>query len=400
MPTSPEFDHRPLRILHVLRAPLGGLYRHVLDLSREQARRGHAVGLVADSLTGGEPADRTLAALEPSLSLGLSRVPMRRNPHPSDLLTLSHVMSRLSATRPDVVHGHGSKGGVQARLPGFLPGGGRMVRAYTPHGGSLNHKPGSAAHRAYMKVEAFLARRTDVLLFESAFIGSRYRALVGEPVHLARVVHNGVAEAEFEPVPLDRDAADFVYVGELRAAKGIDVMLAALAQASRKLDRPLRAVLVGTGPDREALQHLAQTLGLGDRITFAGGMPARQAFARGRTLVIPSRAESLPYVALEATAAQIPVIATNVGGIPEIFGPYRDRLIPSDDAGRLAEAMEAMLTASPERRAEDAAALARFVHEGFSITAMVDDVIAAYRDAIAAASRSATPRGAELATSS
>ena len=400
MPLPLELDSRPLRILHVLRAPLGGLFRHVLDLSRDQARRGHAVGLIADSLTGGEVADRTLAALEPSLALGLSRVPMRRDPHPSDLRVLSHVMSRLSAARPDVVHGHGSKGGVYARLAGFLPGGSRMVRAYTPHGGSLNHKPGTATNRIYMMVEGVLARRTDMLLFESAFIGSRYRALVGEPAHLSRVVHNGVGEPEFEPVPLAADAAEFLYVGELRAAKGIDVMLAALAAVSRKRGAPVRAVLVGTGPDRDALQQLARDLGLGDHITFTGGMPARQAFALGRTLVLPSRAESLPYVALEATAAQIPIIATNVGGIPEIFGPYRDRLIPSDDVGRLSEAMEAMLDAPPERRALEAEELARFVHQGFSITTMVDDVIAAYRDANAAASRHATPHGAELATSS
>ena len=400
MPSSSELDHRPLRILHVLRAPLGGLYRHVLDLSREQARRGHAVGLIADALTGGDAADRTLKALEPSLALGLSRVPMRRNPHPSDLLVMSHVLSRLSATRPDVVHGHGSKGGVHARLPAFLPGGGRAVRAYTPHGGSLNHRPGSGVHRVYMAVEAMLLRRTDALLFESAFIGSRYRALVGEPAHLSRVVHNGIAEPEFEAVDVADNAAEFVYVGELRAAKGIDVMLAAIAEASRKLAAPLRAVLVGTGPDRDALQHLAQDLGIGDRITFAGGMPAREAFALGRILVIPSRAESLPYVALEAAAARIPIIATNVGGIPEIFGPYRDRLVPSDDCGRLAAAMEAMLTASPEHRERGAAELARFVHDGFSITAMVDDVIAAYRDAITAASRHTTPHAAALATSS
>ena len=67
-------DHSPLRVMHVLRAPLGGLYRHVLDLSREQARRGHAVGLIVDAMTGGEAADRTLHQLEPSLALGLSRV--------------------------------------------------------------------------------------------------------------------------------------------------------------------------------------------------------------------------------------------------------------------------------------------------------------------------------------
>ena len=392
-------DHPPLKVMHVLRAPLGGLYRHVLDLSREQARRGHAVGLIVDSTTGGEAADLTLSALEPSLRLGLSRVPMRRDPHITDAKVLAHVLGRLAATKPDVVHGHGSKGGLFARLPGFVPGATRSLRAYTPHGGSLNHRPGSTIHRAYMIVERLLGLRTDALLFESAFIGARYRALVGAPHHLARVVHNGIDEHEFEPIVPAADAADFVYVGELRAAKGIDVLLKALDATGRALGRRLSAVLVGSGPDRLLLERLAADLGLGDRVSFPGPMPARRAFALGRTLVVPSRAESLPYVVLEAAAACVPLISTNVGGIPEIFGRYSDRLIPSDDVGHLSEAMTAALAACPEKRAQDAAALAAAVRDGFSISTMVDTVVAAYRDALSARERPTASGASEIVLS-
>ena len=391
-------DHSTLRVMHVLRAPLGGLYRHVLDLSREQARRGHAVGLIVDSTTGGEGADRTLAEIEPSLALGLSRVPMRRDPHPSDASVLGHVLRRLATTSPDVVHGHGSKGGLFARLPGFLPGAGRHVRAYTPHGGSLNHRPGTGMHRVYMRTEALLGRRTDVFLFESAFIGARYRALVGCPGRLARVVHNGIADHEFEPVAPAEGAADFVYVGELRAAKGIDVLLKALAVVGRSRGAAPSALLVGSGPDRVLLERLVSELGLDGRVSFAGPMPARHAFGLGRTLAVPSRAESLPYVVLEAAAAGVPLICTDVGGIPEIFGPHRDRLIPADDVGRLVGAMEAALDASPERRAAEAADLTAQVRRGFSLATMADTVTAAYRDALAARARPAA-RASEIVLS-
>ena len=392
-------ETEPLRVMHVLRAPLGGLYRHVLDLSSEQARRGHAVGLIVDSTTGGDNADRTLRALEPRLSLGLTRVPMHRDPHPSDISTLTHVMRRLSATRPDVVHGHGSKGGLFARLPGFLPGSGPAIRAYTPHGGSLNHRPGTRTHRVYMGVEAVLRRRTEVLLFESAFIGKRYRALVGEPAHLARVVHNGIADHEFAPVVPAGDAADFLYVGELRAAKGIDVFLKALEIVGRLRGEAPRAVLVGSGPDRDLLARLITELGLDGRVVLSGPMPARQAFALGRTLVVPSRAESLPYIVLEAAAARIPLISTDVGGIPEIFGPHRGRLIPPDDAGRLVDAMAAALDETSENRARRAETLADTVRDGFSIGTMVDTVMAAYRDAIAAQARGPLGRASRIALS-
>ena len=69
-------------------------------------------------------------------------------------------------------------------------------------------------------------------------------------------------------------------------------------------------------------------------------MPVREAFKLGRMLVVPSRAESMPYVVLEAAGARVPMIATNVGGIPEIFGPFRDRLGPPDDAEDLRARIE------------------------------------------------------------
>ena len=68
-------------------------------------------------------------------------------------------------------------------------------------------------------------------------------------------------------------------------------------------------------------------------------MPARAAFALGRLLVAPSRAESLPYIILETAAAAVPLITTNVGGIPEIFGPQAGRLVPPGDAAALARAI-------------------------------------------------------------
>ena len=110
-------DGSSLKIIHVLRAPLGGLFRHVIDLAREQVARGHKVGLIADSLTGGDRATKILNELAPSLELGLSRVPMHRNPHVSDIAAVSHVISRVRAASPDIVHGHGSKGAFYGALP-------------------------------------------------------------------------------------------------------------------------------------------------------------------------------------------------------------------------------------------------------------------------------------------
>ena len=329
----------PLNILHVLRAPVGGLFRHVLDLMREQVARGHNVGLIAATGTGGARADEALRAIEPSLALGLSRIAMHRQPNPGDLFALAHVVRRVRQAKADVVHGHGAKGGAYARLVFGNP---RAVRAYTPHGGSLLFGHDALAGKFYLTTERFLMLRGDLFLFESAFSADMFRRKVGEPRGLLRVVHNGVSRSEFEPVPARPDATDLVFLGELRMLKGVDLLIDALARLQRD-GRRVTATLVGDGPDRETFVAQVAREALGSAVRFLPAMPGRQAFALGRILVAPSRAESLPYVVLEAAAAEKPLITTQVGGIPEIYGPLSNSLVSPNDPAALAGAIAGAL---------------------------------------------------------
>jgi glycosyltransferase involved in cell wall biosynthesis len=100
-------------------------------------------------------------------------------------------------------------------------------------------------------------------------------------------------------------------------------------------------------------------------------------------MVAPSRAESLPYIVLEAAGARIPLISTNVGGIPEIFGPYSNRLGPADDPDSLCRRMLAMLNSTEAERERDTADLAAYVEGHFSIRTMVDSVLDGYFEAMA-----------------
>ena len=117
-------------------------------------------------------------------------------------------------------------------------------------------------------------------------------------------------------------------------------------------------------------------------VRFVGAKPARQAFALGRMLVVPSRAESLPYVVLEAAAAGLPVLASNVGGIPEILGPDADALVPPGNAEVLAHAIGQALQDRGTRHSV-ALRLKSRVRAAFSADAMTDAVLAAYREALA-----------------
>src|SRR2546421_12854989 len=112
----PETSDQPLRILHAVRAPVGGIIRHILDLAKGQADRGHHVGIIADSLTGGERAEQALAEIAPQLKLGVHRTAIRREPLPSDLLVWARFERMIRELKPDVLHGHGAKACAFMRL--------------------------------------------------------------------------------------------------------------------------------------------------------------------------------------------------------------------------------------------------------------------------------------------
>jgi glycosyltransferase involved in cell wall biosynthesis len=370
---------QPLRILHAVRAPVGGIIRHILDLANGQADRGHDVGIVADSLTGGERADAALAEIAPRLKLGVRRVAIHREPHPADLLVWARFMHLIWRLKPDVIHGHGAKAGAFIRMRGHSK---RSIRVYTPHGGSLHYPPETWKGAFYSRLERVLMNNTDLFLFESAFARNTYQRMIGTPKkELVRCVFNGVTAEEFDPVVLAADATDLVYVGEFRHIKGADLLIDAVAQL-RAHGKAVRLTLAGDGEEMGSLKAQVERHGLGGAIRFIGHVKARHGFSKGKLLVVPSRGDSMPYVVIEAAAAGIPMIAANVGGIPEIFETHTDALFAPNSAGVMANAIQTSLddAAAAATRAE---ALRERIFMHFSQTAMVEGVMAGYREAFA-----------------
>jgi glycosyltransferase involved in cell wall biosynthesis len=271
-----------LKILHVFRAPVGGLFRHILDLTRGQIARGHRVGFIVDSLTGGERAAAALREIEPQLALGITRHAIQREVGVADFFALRDVSRRIHDIAPQVLHGHGAKGGAFLRLTRLAPG---TIRVYTPHGGSLHYRPNTVRGAFYSALEWILMWRTDLFLFESAFARDAFIAQVGHPRCTVRVVCNGVDQEEFSPVTLVPDATDLAFIGELRPVKGVDVLLDALALLHAQ-GRRLSMTIAGDGVDRGALQAQVQRLSLHEFVRFIGHVPARQAFAQGGLLVV------------------------------------------------------------------------------------------------------------------
>jgi glycosyltransferase involved in cell wall biosynthesis len=376
MPINPD---QPLRILHAVRAPVGGIFRHILDLANGQADRGHHVGIVADSLTGGERAEAALQEIAPRLTLGVRRLAIRREPYPADVLVWARLMSLIRRLKPDVLHGHGAKAGVFIRLKRRSK---NSIRVYTPHGGSLHYPLDTTKGIIYSHLERVLMNSTDLFLFESAFARDTYQRTVGTPTGgLVRCVFNGVTAGEFDAVVKAADATDVVYVGEFRHIKGADLLIDAVARL-RADGKPVTLTLAGDGEEIEALKAQIRSHGLNEAVHFIGHVKARYGFSKGKLLVVPSRGDSMPYVVIEAGAAGIPMIAANVGGIPEIFATHTDALFAPSNVGAMADAIKTGLD-DPAAALERATSLRERISQHFSQNAMVEGVLAGYRDAFA-----------------
>jgi glycosyltransferase involved in cell wall biosynthesis len=360
-----------MRILHVFRTPVGGLFRHVRDVARGQAAAGHEVGILCDSTTGGDMAIKLLASVQPYCSLGIKRFPISRLPGLGDASGVRQVQRYAKALKPDIIHCHGAKGGLYGRIAARLLG---IPSIYTPHGGSLHYDWGSPAGLAFLSAEKGLAAVGTAVHFVCEFERAAFDAKIGIGAKPHAVIHNGLWPEEFEPVAPDPDAADLLFLGDMRVLKGVDVLLDSIARLNAS--RPVSAVLVGDGPDLDTFKTQAQGLGLGQRVTFPGRMSARDAFHLGRILVMPSRAESFPYVVLEACAAGVPLIASNVGGIPEVLGAA-NLAEPGDATSlerRLAEALR-----DPAGVAASAAGTRERLQRDFSAESMVKEILQFYQ---------------------
>ena len=271
----------------------------------------------------------------------------------------------------DLLHGHGAKGGLHARL-GKL--GSRRAALYTPHGGVLHFSPRSLDGMLFQNFERLLLPITDAIIFESSFAREAFHRLIGRPRCPDPVIHNGLTEAEFEPVTPVADAHDFVFIGEFRELKGIHYLLEALVGVTAPDGRPATLAMAGGGPDFERFKGEIGALGLEERVTLLGVRPAREVLPLGRVAVVPSLAESLPYVVLEGRrgpAGRGPGLASRTR--PTAGDPCRR---PTACA-----AMQAALD-DPQTAAERVRLRLAHMRGGLTVDRMADEIERLYRQVL------------------
>ncbi len=363
-----------MKIIHCFRSPVGGIFRHVRDLVKAQSEAGHELGIICDSTTGGDYEDALFERIQPQLSLGLHRIAMARSISPRDLGALLNTRKILKQISPNIVHSHSAKGGVYGRLGAYLArNAAKSAKTfYCPHGGAMHYDAKSLKGRIFFAAERFLEPYTTSLVFVSDYERKAYHEKVGVPRCSEEIVFNGLSPEEFESVSAATEAVDFLYIGMKRDLKGPDVFLDALKIVKEKTGKDIRAYFVGDGPDEQKYAEQIVNLGLQKAVSVSNAMPAREAFQLANIVVVPSRAESMPYLVLEAIAAAKPVIATNVGGIPEIFAEHSDQLVEPGSADALAQSMIKAL--DDKRLFENAQKMQSALKERFSLEVMAQNM--------------------------
>jgi glycosyltransferase involved in cell wall biosynthesis len=262
---------------------------------------------------------------------------------------------------PDVIHAHVFTAAAVVRA---AAAGGGIPLVVTEHdSGMARGRVGGMPLRA----ARFAYEAADLVAPVSSNLAERIAALgVATPI---RVIPNAVDTDRFAPGQCNggADAGDserLLLVGGLVPVKGIPTVLAALAEL--RAGRPSAVLeIVGDGSDRGALEALAQQLGLADAVTFSGRLDRDGVAARMRAshvLVSASEWENLPGVQLEALASGLPVVATRVGGVPDVIDDEVGALVEPGDSHALATALAGVLD---RRHTFDPARLAARVRERF-----------------------------------
>lgn len=285
---------------------------------------------------------------------------------------------------PEVVHSHGYRTDV---VDAAYLGRRGMPVVSTVHG----FTGGSLRNRVYQSLQCRAYRRFDAVVAVSAPLARRLTQAVGsERLHLVPNAYQPMGPALSRSVAraslgLPVEAFVVGWVGRLSREKGADVLLDALAHPGAP--EGVFAAFLGDGPESVALQRQACRLKVGSRVSWAGRIAnADRLLSAFDALVLSSRTEGTPMVILEAMAAGVPIIATAVGGVPDILPPGTALLVPPESPASLALAIRSAFLDRDSATLRSHAAQAR-VEAEYGVRSWIwkyDDI---YRRAARAAAR-------------
>jgi glycosyltransferase involved in cell wall biosynthesis len=363
-------------IYGITKSNMGGAQRYVFDLATEAKKLGHEVSVIC----GGNGAlveklkeENVRVIALPYLQRDISLV--------DEFRSLHFIFRTLVEENPDVFHTNSSKMGGLGNLAGRLAGTRKIV--FTSHGWEFN-APRSWWQKFPIK---FLAWLTIFLSHKTICVSEKTRRDIKSFPFIQNklaTIHNGVADFNLLDYHSARKAFgihdDTLVVGtlsELHPVKGLDILLEAWEKFTHKNDAVL--LLMGEGEIRENLEDYANHLEISDKVMFRGHVDnARQYLGGLDIFCLPSRSEAMPYTLLEAGLANRPIIASSVGGIPEVVEiGLNGALVPPEDSETLFSTLM-LLSHDKPLRDRLGSALSKTVKEKFSLKEMVKKTLGIY----------------------
>jgi glycosyltransferase involved in cell wall biosynthesis len=371
---------------------MGGPALHVSYLTAGLRERGYETILVAGSVGQGE---QSMAYVAEELGVPVMTIPhLHREISPvRDLLATVRLARIIRAEQPAILHTHTAKAGAVGRVAALLAGRRRPpIIVHTFHGHVLRGYFGRFRTGDFRLLERWLAHVTDALVAVSPEVRDELVGFGVAPASKFRVIRlgielderlarDGAARAETRRVMGIADDRFVVgWIGRMTAVKRTDIVLRSFRQLR---DDGVNAVLcmVGDGPDRRTVEDLARELGVMRECLFPGYQEdVGPFFAAFDVFVLPSGNEGTPVTAIEALASGCPVVATRVGGLPDVVTDGEDGFLvePGDVEGLSARL--ARLAGDQGLRARMGAAGRERMRGRYAVDRLIDDIDRLYRD--------------------
>lgn len=387
--------------MRVISRLVGGSSIQAISLTRSLQPAGYRTTLVTGS-AGSE--EGTMAHLAEELAVQPVILPaLRRSLGPHDLRAIAAMRSLLRRERPEILHTHAAKGGAVGRSAALTLRRRPAVLVHTFHGHVLRGYFGPAKTAAFSRIERRLARYTTAIVAVAPEVKDELVELGVAPPGKIEVVPLGFDLTAFDASAEQRQRARVA----TRARFGIEptvplVTLIARLVPIKRVDRFLRAataiaerlpdaryLVVGDGELGPRLRRDPAALALGSRLAWAGfdaDMPSI-CFASD-VVALTSDNEGTPVSVIEAHAAGVPAVSTDVGGVRQVIDPGESGyLVAADDERGFAEATAALLS-SPERARAMGARGRERVRARFTLERLTDDLDRLYRDLLGHVGRS------------
>ncbi len=288
--------------------------------------------------------------------------------------------------KPDILHLNSSKIGGLGSLAGRIEAVPNII--FTAHGWAFNENR-SLISKIIIKL---LHTITVLLSHKTIAVAEKIKTSISSFSFVRNkivVIHNGIKNYKLLTIKESRDKlgvaedkkATIISIGELHSNKGLDIAIKAISLLPKEKQQKITYLILGGGEEKDSLEKLIEKLELKDTVKLLGFIPDAKSLLSGALIfLLPSRTEALPYVVLEAGLASLPIIATSVGGIPEIVKDMQNGiLVHPRNPKEIAEAISYLLE-HKDKQKEFSINIKRTISEFFNFNKMIESTISLYKN--------------------